>query len=368
MEMTAAAPAEQVLSDKPVRVMIVDDSAVVRGLVARWIDEEPGLEVVARHANGKLAVDDVARSAPDIVLLDVEMPVMDGLQALPLLLKARGDARVVMVSTFAKPSAEVSLKALSLGAMDYLPKPDNNRDITILPTFRREVIQKVKSLAGAHRRARTLRAGVKAPDAQFSMQDYSLVRPRVIVIGSSTGGPPVLSSLLEQLSPSLGSVPVLIAQHMPATFTAVLAERLANAAGRDAKEGVDGEVLEPGKLYVAPGDRHMIVERGPLPTLRVTDDPPVHYCRPAVDPLFSTAANVFGPATLGIVLTGMGYDGALGAVAIADAGGSVLAQDKSSSVVWGMPKAAAAAGACAAILPPPKIAQIAAKLIAGERV
>jgi len=368
MEMMTAAPAKGAFSERPVRVMIVDDSAVVRGLVARWIEEEPELEVVARHANGKLAVDDVARSAPDIVLLDVEMPVMDGLEALPLLLKARPDVRVMMVSTFTKRNAEVSLKSLTLGAMDYVPKPDSNREITIVPAFRREVIQKVKTLAGAHLRTRTLRAEAVAPEASFSMRGYSLVSPRVIVIGSSTGGPPVLSSLLEQLSPSLGSVPVLIAQHMPPTFTAVLAERLAQAAGRAAKEGVDGEVLEPGKIYVAPGDRHMTVERGVSPTLRITDDPPVHYCRPAVDPLFATAAAVFGPATLAIVLTGMGHDGARGALAIADAGGSVLAQDKASSVVWGMPKAAAAAGACAAVLPPPKIAQITAKLISGARV
>ena len=148
---------------KPIRVMIVDDSAVVRGLVSRWIDEEPGLEVVSRHANGKLAVDDVARSAPDIVLLDIEMPVMDGLEALPLLLEARPELRVLMVSTLTRRNAEISFKALALGALDYVPKPDSNREITTSLDFRREVIRKIKSLG----RVRTRRAvlGEGAPVA-----------------------------------------------------------------------------------------------------------------------------------------------------------------------------------------------------------
>ena len=140
------APSQSVLSERPIRVMVVDDSAVVRGLVSRWIEEEPGLEVVARHPNGKLAVEDVARSAPDIVLLDIEMPVMDGLEALPLLLKARPGMRVLMVSTLTKRNAEISFKALALGAIDYVPKPDSNREITIQPDFRREVIEKIKVL------------------------------------------------------------------------------------------------------------------------------------------------------------------------------------------------------------------------------
>ena len=140
------APSQSALSERPIRVMVVDDSAVVRGLVSRWIEEEPGLEVVARHSNGKLAVEDVSRSAPDIVLLDIEMPVMDGLEALPLLLKARSGMRVLMVSTLTKRNAEISFKALALGAIDYVPKPDSNREITIQPDFRREVIEKIEVL------------------------------------------------------------------------------------------------------------------------------------------------------------------------------------------------------------------------------
>jgi two-component system chemotaxis response regulator CheB len=374
MYATEIAPSQPVLSERPIRVMVVDDSAVVRGLVSRWIDEEPGLKVVARHANGKLAVEDVVRSAPDIVLLDIEMPVMDGLEALPLLLRARPGLRVLMVSTLTQRNAEISFKALALGAIDYVPKPDTNREITLEPDFRREVIEKIKVLGPLGLR----RKGAEAPDfttaAQpearetnraFRRHAFSLVPPRVIAIGSSTGGPQALGSLLGALSPSLSRLAVLVAQHMPPMFTTVLAERLARATGREAREGRDGEPLKLGSIYVAPGNHHMTVARQEAPCLRIGSGPPVSFCRPAVDPLFASVASTFGPAALGIVLTGMGTDGAAGARTIAEAGGSVIAQDEASSVVWGMP--GAAAGVCAAVLPPEEIAFIVAKLVKGER-
>jgi len=366
MQDAAAAPAEQSPAKRPIRVMIVDDSAVVRGLVARWIEEEPGLEVVARHANGKYAVEDVARSAPDIILLDVEMPVMDGLEALPLLLQARPDVRVLMVSTLTKRNAEISFRALALGALDYVPKPETNREITTLPDFREEVIRKIKALGSPHRQAGPLTEAGRAV-VPFKQRAFSLVPPRVIAIGSSTGGPQALTSLFEALSPSLDRIPVLIAQHMPPMFTTILAERLARATGRESKEGVDGEPIRPGTIYVAPGNHHMGVHRSAPPRLSVTKGPPVNFCRPSVDPLFTSVADTYGPAALGIVLTGMGQDGAAGVRAIADAGGSVIAQDEASSVVWGMPGAAAATGACAALLPPREIASAAAKLVGGQR-
>jgi len=375
MHAAVQAPGLPTLPANPIRVMIVDDSAVVRGLVSRWIEEEPGLEVVARHANGKLAVGDVVRSAPDIVLLDIEMPTMDGLEALPLLLSARPELRVLMVSTLTRRNAEISFKALALGALDYVPKPDSNREITTSLDFRREVIRKIKSLG----RARTQRAPMSDGAATvalgetrtrplaFRQRPFSLVPPRIIAIGSSTGGPQALASLLGAASPSLSRVPVVVAQHMPPVFTAILAERLARATGRETQEGVQGEALKPGRIYVAPGNHHMMVDRAAQPVLRIGSEPPVHFCRPAVDPLFASVAATFGPAALGIVLTGMGHDGAAGARAIAEAGGSVIAQDEASSVVWGMAGAAASVGACAAVLPPGEIAATVAKLIKGER-
>jgi two-component system, chemotaxis family, protein-glutamate methylesterase/glutaminase len=366
------------VGEAPIRVMIVDDSAVVRGLVSRWLDEETGIEVVARHANGKLAVADVARSAPDIILLDVEMPVMDGFEALPLLLKARPSARVLMVSTLTKRNAEISFKALALGAIDYLPKPDSNSELTLSADFRGEVVRKVKALGRPRSHRARLEtevpgvcgyAGLTEGPAElgFSYRPFSLVPPRVIAIGSSTGGPEVLVSLLGLLSPALSRVPVVIAQHMPPVFTAILAERLAKASGREAREGRNGEPVRPGTIYVAPGGHHMTVMRATSPVLRIGDEPPLHFCRPAVDPLFRSVAATFGPASLGIVLTGMGHDAAAGARSIAEAGGSVIAQDESSSVVWGMPGAAAAVGACSALLPPAAIAETTAKLVRGVR-
>jgi two-component system chemotaxis response regulator CheB len=375
MHAAVQAPGLPTLPANPIRVMIVDDSAVVRGLVSRWIEEEPGLEVVARHANGKLAVGDVVRSAPDIGLLDIEMLTMDGLEALPLLLSARPELRVLMVSTLTRRNAEISFKALALGALDYVPKPDSNREITTSLDFRREVIRKIKSLG----RARTQRAPMSDGAATvalgetrtrplaFRQRPFSLVPPRIIAIGSSTGGPQALASLLGAASPSLSRVPVVVAQHMPPVFTAILAERLARATGRETQEGVQGEALKPGRIYVAPGNHHMMVDRAAQPVLRIGSEPPVHFCRPAVDPLFASVAATFGPAALGIVLTGMGHDGAAGARAIAEAGGSVIAQDEASSVVWGMAGAAASVGACAAVLPPGEIAATVAKLIKGER-
>jgi two-component system chemotaxis response regulator CheB len=362
------APVEQASADKPIRVMVVDDSAVVRGLVSRWLEEEPGarIEVVARHANGKLAVEDIGRSAPDVVLLDIEMPVMDGLEALPLLLGARPEVRVLMVSTLTQRNAKISFKAMALGAVDYVPKPGTNREITTLPDFRDEVIRKVRALATAHRPGFPLAETARAP-AQFRQRAFSLVPPRVIAIGSSTGGPQALTSLFEALSPALDRIPVLVVQHMPPMFTTILAERLARDTGRQTKEGVDGEILQPGTIYVAPGNHHMTVHGSRPSRLGISGGAPVNFCRPAIDSLFTSVAANFGPAALGIVLTGMGQDGASGARSIADAGGSVIAQDEMSSVVWGMPGAATAIGACAAVLPPAGIASAVTKLIDGQR-
>ncbi len=351
---------------RPIKVMIVDDSAVVRGLVSRWVDEEPGLITVARHPNGKLAVEDVAASEPDMILLDIEMPVMDGLTALPLLLRARPAAKVLVVSTLSRRNAEISFAALSLGALDYVPKPSSNRDITLLPEFRSEVIRKIKALGGVRKAERPPRA-LEHESASANTRAFSLVPPRIIAIGSSTGGPQALAAVLGPLAPSLARVPVVVAQHMPAMFTAVLAERLGRLTGREVREGIEGEPISPGTIYIAPGDRHMTVSDANGQRLRLSDEPRLHYCRPAVDPLFQSVAATYGPAALGVVLTGMGSDGAAGACAIADAGGSVIAQDESSSVVWGMPGSTVAAGACAATLPPAAIAYVAAKLVRGER-
>lgn len=348
---------------RPGRVMIVDDSGVLRGVVAQWIEAEPDLEVVARNSNGRQAVNEAVRCEPDVIILDVEMPVMDGLEALPLLNRACPSARVLIVSAVTKRSAEISVKALELGAADCLPKPAMQRDIVGLPDFKRELLHKVRGLLRP-RFADRVRIGGAAE--RFAPRAFSSRAPQVIVIGSSTGGPEALSRLLAALAQSLGRTPVLVAQHMPPLFTAALAARLGRASGLEAAEARDGEAIVGGRIFVAPGDGHMSIAPGAPPRISIGQGPAVNFCRPSVDVLFESASRVYGTRALGIVLTGMGADGAVGAGHIADAGGSVIAQDVGTSVIWGMPGAAAEAGACAAILPLDEIATTAGRLIAGE--
>ncbi|MDR3375819.1 MAG: chemotaxis response regulator protein-glutamate methylesterase [Ancalomicrobiaceae bacterium] len=409
----AAASGKAAVTD-PVRVMVVDDSVVVRGLIGRWIDEDPALAVVASHRNGKLAVDDVMRSDPDVVVLDVEMPEMDGITALPLLLKQKPNLVIVMASTLTRRNAEISLKCLSLGAADYVPKPESNSRVTTSDEFRNEVVEKVRVL-GQRAKARAARtAGHPAPAQDFralrtlqpqhapapvvartpfstpaavaprasattmaagrqgppgiTLRPYSNVPPRLLVIGSSTGGPQALTKLFGDIGKAIGNVPVLVTQHMPAAFTAILAEHISKAAGRRAAEGVHGEPLMPGRIYVAPGGKHMVIAKdGGDIVVQLNDLPPVNFCKPAVDPLFQSAVPFYGSAILGTVLTGMGHDGAAGSKTIADAGGSVIAQDEETSVVWGMPGAVAQAGAAAEILPLDQIGPKIVRILGGGR-
>lgn len=351
-------------TSRPIRVMVVDDSAVVRGLVTRWLGEANDIEVVSAQRNGKTALEALGSADPDVIILDIEMPEMDGLTALPEILRKKPDAVVIMASTLTRRNAEISLKALSLGARDYIPKPEAQHGMVTADDFRRDLLEKIRALAP--RRPGAPRPAVaRAPDPEtprpknitapasgpISLRNPSSVRPRVLVIGSSTGGPPALTSVLQTLGADGADVPILITQHMPPTFTGILAEHLTRATGRLAAEGKDGEPITAGRIYVAPGGRHMIVESGAVPTIRLTDGPPVNYCKPAVDPLFESVAKTYGSATLALVLTGMGHDGAAGGRAVAAAGGTVIAQDEASSVVWGMPGATARTGVCSAVLP-----------------
>ena len=386
---TLAPPAPAAAQD-PLRVMIVDDAVVVRGLVSRWIDEEPGLKTVASLRNGREAVDQLTRHNPDVVLLDIDMPDLDGLEALPLLLEKKRDLVVIMSSTLTRRNAEVSLKALALGAADYIPKPATNREVTTSATFRRELIEKVRQLGlrkkrdAASARAR-LPGGAPAPRAkiglvdtraipalghssEFTLRPFALTPPRVLLIGASTGGPQALTSLLTQLGPVIERAPVLITQHMPATFTTSLAEHLSRAADCPAHEAENREAIEPGRIYLAPGGRHMtIVKHERRAVIALDDGPLVNFCRPAVDPMFSSAAKVWGGGVLALILTGMGTDGTNGAQDVVAAGGSVMAQDEATSVVWGMPGAVANTGACSAVLPLDEIGPKVVRLFRGDK-
>ncbi len=370
----------------PVRVMVVDDSVVARGLMARWIDEEPSLAVVGTLRTGKLAVEQIEALEPDVVVLDIEMPEMDGLTALPLLLKARPGVQIVMASTLTRRNAEISLKALSLGAADYVPKPESNSGVSTSPEFRRDLVAKVRAL-GTRGKTTARSPHISRPDAPVkiersaasplvnksavslaNMRRWSSSVPRILAIGSSTGGPQALAKFFATVGPVAKRVPIVVTQHMPATFTAILAENLGKAAGLPSAEGRDGEVLKPGQIYVAPGGKHMIVKNSPDGSkIALTDGPPVNFCKPAVDPLFDSLADVYGSAVLATVLTGMGNDGGKGAVRISDAGGSVIAQDEATSVVWGMPQAVVQNKACCAVLPLDQLASKIAQLLKGER-
>ncbi|MXN65440.1 chemotaxis-specific protein-glutamate methyltransferase CheB [Stappia sp. GBMRC 2046] len=377
--------------------MVVDDSVVIRGLLGRWVNGDPSLALVASHRNGKVALDDIERSNPDVVILDIEMPEMDGLTALPLMLRKKRDLVVLMASTLTRRNAEISLRALSLGAQDYIPKPESKSEVTTSVNFRREIIEKVKTLGvrvrGRHQAGRQLRvratavqavplhdagspASTRAPNfravatksarPQHAARSYPSVRPRVVVIGSSTGGPQALQQVMRDIGMAIRQVPVVVTQHMPPTFTAILAEHLGKAAMRPAKEAADGDVLQPGHIYVAPGGRHLVLEKDHGQAVaRLTDDPPVNFCKPAVDPLFDSAAKVFGSSVLAVVLTGMGHDGADGVKTIAAGGGAIIAQDEASSVVWGMPGAAVQTGQCNDILPLQEIGPKIAKILGG---
>ncbi len=362
------------LSRDLIRVMIVDDSVVIRGLLTRWLKETPGVEVVRACRNGKVAVEQLESVDPDIVILDIEMPEMDGMTALPKLLEKKPGLKVIMASTLTRRNAGISLKALSLGAIDYIPKPEGNRGVTTSEDFRRDIIAKVTEIGRSKPRGFTPRpAAVKTvakaaarpgaislheADASVSLVPFSSVAPRILAIGSSTGGPQALTGLITAIAPSLGSIPTVITQHMPPTFTAILADNLAAAAGVACKEAEDGEVLKAGTVYIAPGGKHLILRKsaGGV-SAKLDDGKQVNFCKPAVDPMFDSIAGIFGSATLGIILTGMGHDGRDGGMNIRKAGGSIIAQDEATSVVWGMPGAAAQAGICSAVLPLEQIAQ-----------
>jgi two-component system chemotaxis response regulator CheB len=377
----STAPSAVASADLAIRVLVVDDSVVVRGLVSRWIEEEPGLALAGSLRNGRDAVDQIERINPDVVVLDIEMPELDGISALPLLLAKKRDLVVIMASTLTRHNAEISLKALSLGAADYIPKPESNRGVTTSATFRHDLIEKVRELGGRRRRRRVPLASPASaspaaahparahePAAPIKLRAFPSVPPRILLIGSSTGGPQALTAVISNLRGILPRVPVLITQHMPPTFTTILAEHIARAASGRAHEGVHGEPVEPGTIYVAPGGKHMqVVKRDHGTFIALDDGPLVNFCRPAVDPLFRSAAAVWGPAVLALVLTGMGSDGAKGGADIVAHGGGVIAQDEATSVVWGMPGAAAHAGICSAVLPIDQIAPKVMRLFSGER-
>ncbi|MCC7053399.1 MAG: chemotaxis response regulator protein-glutamate methylesterase [Gemmatimonadaceae bacterium] len=344
----------------PIRVLIVDDSAVIRGALGRIVDAEPDMTVVTTAPNGRVALDALRHTVIDVVLLDVEMPEMDGLAALPLILAGHPGVRVIMASSLTQKGAEVTMHALALGASDFIAKPAARSGAATLAAISAEIAAKIRAVGRAPRTGaphETLPPGSAVPRrTELLATRHGEARPRILAIAASTGGPNALATVLGALPLSF-ALPILITQHMPALFTTLLAQRLERDAHRRCVEPSDGDLLQPGCTYVAPGEYHLTVQTDEgRPVARLTQAPPENFCRPSADPMFRSIAGIYGASTLAVVLTGMGEDGMRGAREVHARGGRVLAQDEATSVVWGMPGAVAAAGIAHAILPLDRIA------------
>lgn len=370
--------------------MLVDDSAVVRGLVTRILEGEAGIQVVASVGNGQMALAALERNEIDVVILDIEMPVMDGMTALPKLLQIDPGLKIIMQSTLTLKGADISMRAMQMGAADYIPKPTATKDLAGGADFKSELVSKIRALGQARRTgtrparpggppptrppiSTSTTPGAAGPRTSIPLHPPGPVQlrsntpepPDIIAIGSSTGGPQALFTVLGTMKAGTVRQPILITQHMPATFTTILAEHISRVSGWDAREAQDGEVIHGGRVYIAPGDFHMVVEtKGTDKVLRLNKNPPENFCRPAVDPMLRSVAAAYGKRVITCILTGMGADGMKGGQAVVASGGTVIAQDEATSVVWGMPGAAAAAGICSAVLPLPEIAPWIMKLAA----
>lgn len=347
-----------------VSVVLVDDSSAIRGILRRILESDPQIKIVASVSNGEMAIAAAQARKPDIMILDIEMPVMDGLSALPGVLKESPQTKVIMCSSLTEKGASVTMKAMELGAVECIVKPSSALDTGPESAFQKNLFTLIKSL----KPLRPLRS--KAPETAapsgvlkkdllpgeavaFKLRDDSTAykgKPRIIAIGSSTGGPQALFNVIKNLKGL--DVPIVVTQHMPETFTKTLTEHIQMQTGIPSFEALDDMVLEKGKVYVARGGRHMLFEARETSTIiRLGDGPPENFCKPAVDPMLRSLINIFGPKILCAILTGMGQDGLLGARMLVEKGGRVIAQDKETSVVWGMPGAVATNGLCSAVLP-----------------
>ena len=340
-----------------IRVLVVDDVAMVRRLVVDAISIDAEIQVVGVAANGREALEKIPVVRPDLLVLDYEMPEMDGLETLIEVRKAYPAIRVIIFSSHTRHGAKLTLDALWHGADDYVAKGRADNPTAATQLIRTQLIPKIKALCSrpgpAEAAAALSEAGHAPADVRASARRSGAVpaRAEVVAIGASTGGPKALATLLEDL-PGNFAVPIVIVQHMPPLFTRLLAERLGTRTSLRCAEGIEGAALRAGQIWIAPGAHHMVLEReGTEIRIRLTNDPPVHSCRPAVDPLFQSVADVYGPAALGVILTGMGHDGFKGCEQIRNAGGAVLVQDELSSVIWGMPGIVARSGLADKVVP-----------------
>ncbi len=375
--MSPAFPTESSSTSPQVRVIIVDDSLVIRGFIGRALNSDQGFKVVGTASNGQIAVDMLRKTPADVIILDIEMPVMDGLTAIPILKSIDPAVQIMMASTLTQKNAEISLKALSLGATDYIPKP-SAREMAAPTSFQRELREKVRVL-GEIAWTRNVRSTPQkkahipkilteplfVETKKSNLRPLPPAKPEIIAIGSSTGGPQALFEVIKCIGAGL-SQPIVVTQHMPPFFTTILAEHINRQSGVPCAEAKDGEALRPGRCYIAPGDFHLqIVKKPEGAIVHLVKDPPENFCRPSVDPMLRSLVEVYGKRVLVVILTGMGIDGTKGSEAVVSAGGAVIAQDEATSVVWGMPGSVAMAGLCSAIEPVNEIGHLVRKIAFG---
>lgn len=349
-----------------IKVLIVDDSVTIRRVLSDALSDEPGFEVVGMASDGKYALEKIRELNPDVVTLDVEMPIMNGLETIEEIRKHYSRLPVVMLSSRTEVGSHITLQALLRGASDYVLKPSQTGNPqSAIQALRRDLVPKIRSLFDPSgvplvkpiRAVERIKPTVSpVPSTQRVVSRPTERRADVVVIGSSTGGPNALKTMLAKL-PADFPLPILIAQHMPPVFTTSLANSLDDLCQLQVSEGTNGEEVCPKHIFLAPGGSHMVVEKhGTYIRVGINQDPPENSCRPAVDVLFRSAAKAYGDRVLAVVLTGMGQDGMLGCEAIKRAGGKVIIQDQATSVVWGMPGAVANAGMADQVLPLEKIA------------
>jgi two-component system chemotaxis response regulator CheB len=344
-------------TERRVRVMFVDDSAIVRGFMRRWIEEDHRLELVRVCGDGLQAISDAGVLRPDVVVIDMEMPGLDGLATLPQIRRAAPDARIVMAASANNGCAAATVKALTMGASDFIAKPEASSPGGV-DSFHRELIEKIVALGSNH-----------APHAfKLRPRPEQACTPAAMLVAAATGGAGALQAFLAPIARRIDA-PILIVEHMPKGYTALLAEWLEQSIGKRCREAVDGDVLAPGTILLAPGGQHMRVARCPAGRMVHLDvDAPIECCRPAADALFDSAAVAFGPRLLAVVLSGMGRDGCAGARRIAETGGRVIVQDEASSCVWEMPGAVAMGGYAEAVKPVKELSQLALRLMNGDGV
>lgn len=377
------------------RIMIVDDSAIVRGMLSRRLGEQTDFQIVSTSVDGQMAVEELSKLKVDVIILDLEMPRMDGFTALPEIRRLAPLAKIIISSSLTERNADVAIRALSMGANDYVTKPTSRQSRDEADRYYDEMVEKIRALTN-----RLSPAGAAVAPTPVSVPSAPAVaaaqpatprppatlsefadgvasspsqllpgqRPQVLAVASSTGGPQALLQVFGEARQCLTGIPVFVTQHMPPTFTSILAKHIHQASGIECREAEEGDSIQPGTIYIAPGDYHMRVRKeAEGARIRLSQDAPINYCRPAADPMIASLVEIYGSRLLLLVLTGMGHDGMDGARMVMQAGGTVVAQDKASSTVWGMPKAVAENGYCKGLLALPQFSQYLQLVFGGGR-